>query len=160
MSLTSPMPIVFTAQSKAYFYCRDAVCEFVFSNGGVPLNPFRVFEYFLGDRVPRDLVRQGNNNLIRVCDELWVFGHLIADGVLFEIKYAQSLAKPIRFFTIENKAREIREISLLDLKFEPEIHSAGVTKEQLFAQISEYQSSHPSKDVREKQLSFIDQFER
>lgn len=160
MSRTAPLPIIFTAQSKTYFYCRDAVCEFVLQNGGVPLNPFRVFEYFLGDRVERDTIRQGNNNLIRVSDELWVFGHLIADGVLFEIKYAQSLAKPIRFFTIENRAEAIREISIRDLKFEPEIHSTGVTKEELFAQISAYQSSHPSKEQQEKQLSFLDRLER
>jgi hypothetical protein len=160
MSYTSPLPIIFTAQSKAFFYCRDAVCEFVFQHGGVPLNPFRVFEYFLGDRVARDIIRQGNNNLIRVCDEMWVFGHLIANGVLFEIKYAQSLGKPIRFFTIENRATAIREISILDLKFEPEIHAAGVTKEELFAQISAYQSSHPSKEAQERQLSFLDRLEQ
>lgn len=136
------------------------MCEFVFQNGGVPLNPFRAFEYFLGDRIARDVVRQGNNNLIRVCDELWVFGHLIADGVLFEIKYAQSLAKPIRFFTIENRASSIREISIMDLKFEPEIHSSGLTKEELFAQIAAYQSSHPSKETSEKQLSFFDRLEQ
>ena len=56
MSSTEPLPVVFTAQSKVYFYCRDAVCEFVFQNNAVPVNPFRVFEYFLGDRVDRDLV--------------------------------------------------------------------------------------------------------
>ncbi len=86
--ITSPtdrLPVVFTAQSKVYFYCRDAVCQFVFDNGAVPVNPFRVFEYFLGDRVDRNLVRQGNNNLIRIVDELWVFGDVIADGVLAEI---------------------------------------------------------------------------
>lgn len=159
MSRTSPLPIIFTAQSKSHFYCRDAVCEFVFLNGCVPLNPFRAFDYFLGDRVSRDVVRQGNNNLIRICDELWVFGHLVANGVLFEIRYAQSLAKPIRFFTIENRARAIREISIADLKFEPEVHSTGVTREELFAQISAYQSSHPSKDTDAKQLSFLDRLE-
>ena len=60
MSRTDHLPIVFTAQSKAFFYCRDAVCEFVFNRHCVPLNPFRVFEYFLGDRVDRDAVGQAD----------------------------------------------------------------------------------------------------
>jgi len=123
--ITSPtdnLPVVFTAQSKVFFYCRDAVCQFVFDNGAVPVNPFRVFEYFLGDRVDRDVVRQGNNNLIRIVDQLWVFGEVIADGVLAEICLANKLGKPTRFFTIHNKADQIREITPRDLRFEPEVH--------------------------------------
>jgi len=62
---TAQLPIVFTAQSKKCYYCRDAVCEFVFNQGAVPLNPSRLYGYFLADRVDRELVRQANNNLIR-----------------------------------------------------------------------------------------------
>jgi hypothetical protein len=157
MSRTDHLPIVFTAQSKAFFYCRDAVCEFVFNRHCVPLNPFRVFEYFLGDRVDRDAVRQANNNLLRIADEIWVFGHLIADGVLFEIRYAQQLNKPLRFFTIANRAAKIREISVHQLKFEPELHGRlRITKEKLFAQLSEYQSHRPKTAFSDTQLSLFD----
>jgi hypothetical protein len=157
MSRTDSLRIIFTAQSKAHFYWRDVVCEFVFDKGRVPLNPFRVFEYFLGDRVDRDKIRQANNNLIRISDELWVFGHLIADGVLFEIKYAQYLNKPVRFFTIANRVDDIREITVHQLKFEPEVHAkSGLTKEMLLAQISEYQSHHPPTIDPSLQLSLFD----
>jgi len=44
------LPIIFTAQSKLQFFCRDAICEFVFNQGAVPLNPFRLYGYFLADR--------------------------------------------------------------------------------------------------------------
>ena len=124
MSSTKRRPVIFTAQSKVFFYCRDAVCEFVFRQNAVPLNPFRVFEYFLGDRVDRDTVREGNNNLIRIVDELWVFGEQIADGVLFEILFAKELEKPVRYFTIHNRAEEIREIGIKNLTFEQEIYKA------------------------------------
>ena len=118
MSSVEPLKVVFTAQSKREFYCRDAVCEYALAQGCVPLNPFRCFEYFLGDRVDRDLIRQANNNLVRVADELWVFGP-IADGVLFEIEYALTLGKPIRFFTIASQANEITPIVQPDdLRFE------------------------------------------
>jgi hypothetical protein len=144
MSSTSPLPVVFTAQSKVYFYCRDAVCQFVFQNRAVPVNPFRVFEYFLGDRVERDLVRQGNNNLIRIVDELWVFGQTIADGVFFEVLLAKSLAKPIRFFTIENRAEKIREIAPRNLRFERTVYKAlGLKHRDLLAKILGYDPDIP-----------------
>jgi len=127
-SSTAPRPIVFTAQSKKYYYCRDAICEYVFAHGAVPINPFRVFGYFLDDRVERNRVREANNNLIRISDELWVFGATIADGVLFEIAYARSLAKRIRLFSVATRAREIREISPMALHFEPETRRLGDRK--------------------------------
>jgi len=120
MSSVKPLPIVYTAQSKRSFYCRDAVCEFVFAQGAVPVNPFRAFEYFLADRAPRDLVRQANNNLVRIADEVWVFGE-IGDAVLFEILYARRLGKTVRCFSIGDRAEEIRPTSIRDIVFEPEV---------------------------------------
>ena len=129
-SSTAMMASVFTAQSKNYFYCRDAVCEFVFKSGKMPLNPFRIFDYFLGERIDRNMVRQGNNHLIRLSDELWVFGP-VSDGVLFEIVTARRLGKPIRFFTIDARVDRIVELSIDELTFEPEVHSRRVSKEDL-----------------------------
>jgi hypothetical protein len=116
MNLTKQLPVVFTAQSKQYFYCRDAICVFVLNQGCVPLNPFRAFDYFLGERTDRDLVRQANFNLVRIADELWVFGDTIANGVLAEIKYAIQQRKPIRFFTISPHAHEIRPLRMEELE--------------------------------------------
>ncbi len=146
MSSTDRRPVVYTAQSKLYFYCRDAVCEFVFLQDAVPVNPFRVFEYFLGDRVERDAVRQGNNNLIRIVDEVWVFGGTIADGVLFEIFFAQELKKPIRFFTIHNRADKIREIKKpKDFHFEREVYAAqGLDRKALLSKILGYDIDLPT----------------
>ena len=50
------------------------ISVFVLENGGVPLNPFMVFDYFLLDAVDRDLICEGNNNLVKHCNEIWVFG--------------------------------------------------------------------------------------
>jgi hypothetical protein len=124
---------VFTAQSKRYFYCRDAICQFVFERGSIPLNPFRVFGYFLGDLVDRDVVRQANNNLIRIADELWVFGTTVANGVLFEINYAHQLEMPVKFFTVATRASEIRPAPVEALRFEAELYHLGYKREQLRA---------------------------
>jgi hypothetical protein len=135
-SCVGPMPVVFTAQSKAYFYCRDAICEYVLKQGLLPINPFRVFEYFLGDRVDRDLVRQGNNQLISLADEVWVFGP-VSDGVLFEVVRARRLRKPVRLFSVATRSSEIKPINIGDVKFEPEVHAAQITREDLIALLSD-----------------------
>ena len=127
---TQEMKMIFTAQSKYYFFCRDVICEFVMKQGLLPINPFRVFDYFLGDRVDRNLVRRGNNQLIRICDELWVFGN-IADGVLFEIISAIEQHKPIHFFTIGSELGDIKEIPVEKITFEPEVHAAKIKKQDL-----------------------------
>jgi hypothetical protein len=57
-----------------------------------------------------------NNNLLKISNELWVFGS-ISDGVLAEIKLAKQLNKPIRYFRIM-KSKEIEEISKEDAEFE------------------------------------------
>jgi hypothetical protein len=86
-----------------------------------------VFDYFLNDRVDRDLIRRANNHLISICDELWVFGD-IANGVMFEIILAKKLKKPIRYFSIATKSKEIVEVTSNDLSFENEL---SLTKEQI-----------------------------
>lgn len=132
VSDTKKRKVVFTAQSKQYFYCRDAVCEYVLRQGCIPVNPFRIFDYFLGDRVDRDLIRNGNNEMIKRCDELWVFGN-VSDGVLFEIYMCHQMGKEVRFFNIATRANEITELKTEEITFEPEVHSFQIKKEDLLS---------------------------
>lgn len=148
---TEDMRVVFTAQSKAYFYCRDVICQYVFENGFLPLNPFRVFDYFLSDRVDRDLIRRGNNQLIKMCDELWVFGN-IADGVLFEIASAINQGKKIRFFSVGTKVEDIKEIDPKDLTFEPEVHAKQIKKQDIINFINQENRTSESDDYRQLSL--------
>lgn len=94
------------------------VSKYVLENGGVPLNPFLVFDYFLLDTVNRDTIREGNNNLVKRSDELWVFGE-VSNGVLAEIQIAKQLEKPIRFFAIADNF--ISEIKKDDVVLEAEV---------------------------------------
>ena len=131
LSSVESLELIFTAQSKKFFYCRDIICQYVLEQEKLPINPFRVFDYFLSDRVDRDIIRRGNNQLIQSCSELWVFGP-VADGVLFEIALAKLNGKNIRFFTISTRVNEIMEISdLSNVVFEPEVHARQVTKDDL-----------------------------
>jgi len=73
------------------------------------------------DSVNRDLVREGNNNLVKRADEIWVFGP-VSNGVLDEIKIGASLKKLIRYFKIE-KSNKITPISVQEVEMEDEVRS-------------------------------------
>ncbi len=93
------------------------ICKFVFEQGAIPLNPFNMFGYYLYELVDRNLVRNANNNVMSICDELWVFGE-ISDGVLAEIKMFKNLGKPIKYFNISRLPKEIFEILDSEYTFE------------------------------------------
>jgi hypothetical protein len=113
-------PIVFTAQSRHLFYARMLICRYALEHGVVPLNPFTLWGYFLDDMVDRDVVRAANNNLVRRADELWVFGP-VSDGVLYEIRLAMGLGKPLRFFSAGPTVADIVPLDVGDIEFEPDL---------------------------------------
>ena len=119
-NLQDEKKVVFTAQSCKNFHQRMLICKHAFEQGAIPINPFNVFGYYLYELVDRDLVRNGNNNLMKRCDELWAYGE-ISDGVLAEIQMFKRLGKPIRFFDISNLPKEVKEISKDELIFEDEV---------------------------------------
>lgn len=119
LELQTEKPLIFTAMSKHLFYFRLHIQKFVLENGGIPLNPFTTFDYFLLDTVNRDLVREGNNNLVRRSDELWVFGP-VSNGVLAEIEQVQKQNKTIRYFTIRH-SKDIIEVTKDQVEMEDEV---------------------------------------
>jgi len=121
LNLKNDKPLVYTAMSKHLFYYRMFISVFVLEHRGVPLNPFMVFDFFLLDAVDRDLVREGNNNLVKRCDEIWVFG-AVSNGVLAEIQIAKEQGKPVRYFAIE-KSHKIIETTKDKVQMEDEVAS-------------------------------------
>lgn len=101
LSLSESKPLVYTALSKHLFYYRMFISKFVLEQGGIPLNPFMLFDYFLLDSLDRDMVRQANNVCVARSDELWIFGP-VSDGVLAEIKQAKEAGKPVRYFSVDH----------------------------------------------------------
>lgn len=113
-------PAVYTAYSKHFFFAKMLISSYVLEKGCIPLNPFNNWEYFMDDMVDRDLVVRGNNNLILLADEIWTFGP-IADGVFAEVKLANELGKPVRYFTVGKKLSDINEVTKDKLVFEEEL---------------------------------------
>ena len=110
------MKLIYPAFSKHLFYFRMHITKYVLENGGVPLNPFMIHEYFLLDTVDRDKIRESNNAIVEKAEELWVFGK-ISDGVLAEINLAKKSSKPIRYFEVI-KSKDIKEISEKEVELE------------------------------------------
>lgn len=127
IELQEDKKVVFTAQSCKNFHQRMLICKHAFEQGAIPVNPFNLFGYFLYELVDRDLVRNGNNNLLKRCDELWVYGE-ISDGVLAEIKMFRGFGKPIKFFDLSGLPGKITEILKEDAVFEDEVkqHSGSL----------------------------------
>jgi hypothetical protein len=118
MELNERTKIIFIAMSKHVFYFRRHAVKFVLEKGFTPISQYGIFDYFLAGSVDRDLVARANNNLIRISDEMWVFGP-ISDGVLAEIKMIKGI-KPIRYFRIVD-SKDIEEISKEDVEFEEDL---------------------------------------
>lgn len=115
------IPTVFTGMSKHNFYLKDSITNFVLKEGKVPLNPYRLFGYFMGDAIERDYIKRGSYNLLMASDELWIFG-VIANGNITEIEIAMRENKPIRFYTVDEHGFIYKEITSMDnLKFEPDV---------------------------------------
>lgn len=123
MNFKDSLPIVYTAQSKHWFHAKMLICQYALQQGVVPLNPFNLWSYFLDDLVERDLVRRANHNVVRIANQIWVFGP-IADGVLAEIDYAIELKKPVRYFSAGSKPQDFHPIDISELVFEEAVGDA------------------------------------
>ena len=132
MDLYKKKPAVYTAYSKHYFFDKMQISAFCLEQGYIPLNPFTIFGYFMDDMVDRDIVVNGNNNLIYMADEVWTFGP-IADGVFAEVRLANNLGKPVKHFSLGKRIDDIRPLNKEGLHFEEELlnkfHRCEIEKE-------------------------------
>jgi len=119
LSLTQDTKIIFIAMTKHVSYFKRHAVKYVLEQGYTPISQFGIFDYFLVDAIDRDLVRRANNNLIRISDEMRIFGP-ISDGVLAEIKMVKGMNKPIKYFKIV-KATDIQEITKDEVEYEEDL---------------------------------------
>ena len=90
-------PLVYPAYSKYNFYLQMHISQYCLEHHMVPLNPFLLFRYFIGDSVPRETIYAGNNNLVRLVSEVWVFDE-ISNGVLAEVMHKKAQGGTVKYF--------------------------------------------------------------
>ncbi len=120
LRFTKTYPLVYPAYSKRNFYLQMHISEFCMNKKAVPLNPFMLFRYFLGDAVSREIIYRANAEIVKLCDELWCFGD-IADGVLKEIRIKKIKKQPVKYFKLaSNNPIAFRKIPASSALFEEE----------------------------------------
>ena len=89
---------------RARGYCRLAV-----SKGCIPLAPHLLYPQFMDDddREIRELGIFFALVLLSKCDELWVFGERISDGMSREIAKAERRGIPVRYWS--SRGEEVME---------------------------------------------------
>ncbi len=109
--------VVFAAMSKRNFFMREHIIKYILTKGYTPTCAFMMFSYYLLNTVSKKALITANNDLIRLSDQLWVFGNL-SDGVMAEIRLAEKLAIPVRYFRIEKRIGSFKEINQSDIQIE------------------------------------------
>ena len=79
---------------RARRYCRFAV-----GKGRIPIAPHLFFPQFLSESAERETAFRMNFELLKLCDEIWVFGDVLSEGMVLELSRAKTLCKTIRYFT-------------------------------------------------------------
>ena len=76
-------------------------CKHVVSQNNVPIAPHLYFPGFLNDenKEERNQALEMNKKLIEKSDEIMVFGDEISDGMKYEIDYATSIGKEIKYMS-------------------------------------------------------------
>ena len=87
-------------KERANNYCRFAIKEEV-----MPLAPHTIFTQFLDDDIEEERTKGINLGLelLKHCNELWVFGDTISDGMKSEIKIAEKFEMPVIRFSSDCK---------------------------------------------------------
>ncbi|MCH3964573.1 MAG: DUF4406 domain-containing protein [Clostridium sp.] len=77
-----------------------AFCRFALEMNCIPLAPHLLFPQFMDDENPqeRELAMFMNVILLGKCNELWVFGNTISNGMAQEIEKAKKRKQLIRYF--------------------------------------------------------------
>ena len=78
-------------------YCRYAVDQ-----GCIPIAPHLWLPGILSEETERDLAISMDLRLLERCDELWVCGDEISEGMAREIAHAEDIGIPIMHITEED----------------------------------------------------------
>ena len=79
---------------KAREYCR-----YVVDRNHIPLAPHLLFPQFMDDSniEERSKAIGFNLELLKLCDEVWIFGDTISNGMEKEIEFAKRIDKTIKY---------------------------------------------------------------
>ena len=73
--------------------------KYIIEQGHIPFAPHLLFTQFLNDAKPeeRKLGRNMGLKFMDFCDELWIFGEIISEGMKADIESFKKMNKPIQY---------------------------------------------------------------
>ena len=83
-------------------YCRYAVDQ-----GCIPIAPHLWLPGILSEETERDLAIDMDLRLLDLCNEIWICGETISNGMRVELKHALSTGIPVRF--VEEEELNVRD---------------------------------------------------
>lgn len=94
------------AKAHARFAARCGYC---------PVVPHLMYPQFLKDSDPdeRILGITLGVELMKICDEVWIFGSTISNGMAFELEHASKLGIPVRLYS-DDGSRIYPETMMID----------------------------------------------
>lgn len=85
-----------TNAENARKYSRFAV-----ESMAIPFAPHLLMPQYMDERTERELVLRMGIFFLSKCEQVWVFGERITDGMAYEIKKAINMGKKVRYFTAD-----------------------------------------------------------
>ena len=84
-------------------------CRFAVEQNAIPLAPHLLYPQFMDEHDPdsRKLGLFFGRVLLGKCQELWVFGDKVSEGMSYEIRKAQKHNIPIKYFTEECEVKPL-----------------------------------------------------
>lgn len=89
-----------------------AACRYAVSEGMIPFAPHLIYPQVLDDAVPREreLGTMLGIRILKLCDELWLCGERLSEGMAREMAEARRLGIPVRMIgsgeIMEHKSAE------------------------------------------------------
>ena len=80
-------------------YRARAFSRFAVEKNCIPMAPHLLFPQFMNESTERWLGLKMGIVLLGKCEQVWVFGDLISEGMAAEIEKAKKQRKTIRYFT-------------------------------------------------------------
>ena len=83
--------------------------------GYCPVVPHLMFPQFLDDSNPEERILgiTLGVELMKICDEVWIFGSTISNGMAYELEHARKFGIPIRVYS-DDKKRISPETMMID----------------------------------------------
>ena len=93
----------FSGDTQANMEKARRCSRFAVDRGAIPITPHLLFPQFLSEDTERELAMFMDMVLLTKCEQLWVFGNAVSEGMRREIEKAKKKHMTIRYFTEDLK---------------------------------------------------------